>query len=58
MYHLGQTQLLDYWGVERISCRWRVPLDLFWGAYSGLPLPRRHPIITLVGSPLPGKHAR
>lgn len=26
--------------------------SVLWGAY-GLPLPRRHPIITLIGRPMP-----
>ena len=52
-YHLGQSQLLTFWGTEQISRRWRASVGVFWGAY-GLPLPRRHPIITLIGSPIPG----
>lgn len=32
-------------------------MGLFWGAY-GLPLPRKHQIITLVGAPIPGKCRR
>ena len=52
-YHLGQSQLLTFWGTEQISRRWRASVGIFWGAY-GLPLPRRDPIITLIGSPIPG----
>ena len=54
VYHLGQTQLLTFWGTEEVSRRWRASVGLFWGAY-GLPLPRKHQIITLVGAPIPGK---
>lgn len=54
VYHLGQTQLLTFWGTEQISRKWRASVGLFWGAY-GLPLPRKHQIITLVGPPIPGK---
>ena len=54
VYHLGQTQLLTFWGTEEISRKWRASVGLFWGAY-GLPLPRKHQIITLVGPPIPGK---
>ncbi len=54
VYHLGQTQLLTFWGTEEISRKWRASVGLFWGAY-GLPLPRKHQIITLAGAPIPGK---
>ena len=56
VYHLGQTQLLTFWGTEEISRKWRASVGLFWGAY-GLPLPRKHQIITLVGPPIPGKRS-
>jgi len=53
VYHMGQTQLLTFWGPEDLSRRWRASIGIFWGAW-GLPLPRKHPIISLVGSPIPG----
>lgn len=53
VYHMGQSQLLTFWGTEEVSRRWRASIGVFWGAY-GLPLPRRHPIISLIGSPIPG----
>lgn len=53
VYHMGQTQLLTFWGAENLSRRWRASIGIFWGAW-GLPLPRKHPIISLVGSPIPG----
>ena len=53
VYHLGNTQLLSFWGNEAVSRRWRVCFGLLLGRW-GLPLPRRHPIITLVGAPVPG----
>jgi 2-acylglycerol O-acyltransferase 2 len=56
VYHLGQSQLLSFWGVENISRTWRASVGVFWGAY-GLPLPRRHPMITLVGAPIKGMPA-
>ncbi|CAK0786261.1 hypothetical protein CVIRNUC_009474 [Coccomyxa viridis] len=52
VYHLGQTQLLTFWGTESISRSWRMSVGLFWGAY-GLPLPRKSQIISLVGAPIP-----
>ena len=55
VYHLGQTQLLTFWGTESISRSWRMSVGLFWGAY-GLPLPRKSQIISLVGAPIPGGH--
>ena len=55
VYHLGQSQLLTFWGPERLSRRWRASIGIFWGAW-GLPLPRKHPIISLVGAPIPGMH--
>lgn len=54
VYHLGQSQLLTFWGPEKLSRRWRASIGIFWGAW-GLPLPRRHPIISLVGAPIPGE---
>ena len=54
VYHLGQTQLLTFWGTESMSRSWRMSVGLFWGAY-GLPLPRKSQIISLVGAPIPGE---
>ena len=45
--------MLDFWGSEALSRRCRVCCGFFFGR-CGLPLPRRHPIITLVGAPVPG----
>lgn len=53
VYHLGQSQLLTSWGSEEFSRKYRISLIFFWGQW-GLPLPRRHPIISLIGSPIPG----
>ena len=53
VYHLGQSQLLTFWGTEEWSRKYRISLGIFWGAYY-LPLPRRHPIISLIGAPIPG----
>ena len=53
VYHLGQSQLLTFWGTEEWSRKYRISLGIFWGAYY-LPLPRRHPIISLIGPPIPG----
>ena len=53
VYHLGASQLLAFWGSERLSRRARVCCGLFFGR-AGLPLPRRHDILTLVGAPVPG----
>ena len=55
VYHLGQTQLLTFWGTEKISRTWRASVGLFWGQW-GLPLPRKHQIITLVAPPIPGEN--
>ncbi len=53
VYHLGQSQLLTSWGSEELSRRYRISLIFFWGQW-GLPLPRRHPVISLIGPPIPG----
>ncbi|KAK9846559.1 hypothetical protein WJX81_006558 [Elliptochloris bilobata] len=52
VYHLGCSQLLEFWGSEALSRRCRVCCGFFFGR-CGLPLPRCHPIITLVGAPVP-----
>ncbi|KAK9919185.1 hypothetical protein WJX75_009964 [Coccomyxa subellipsoidea] len=51
VYHMGQSQLLTFWGAEKLSRRWRASIGIFWGAW-GLPLPRKRPIISLVGAPI------
>ncbi len=57
VYHLGASQLLGFWGSERASRRVRMCCGLFFGAW-GLPLPRRHALLTLVGAPVPGAPRR
>jgi len=57
VYHLGASQLLGFWGSEAASRRARMCCGLFFGAW-GLPLPRRHAILTLVGAPVPGAPRR
>ena len=52
VYHLGASQLLSVSGNDNLSRRWRLTVACFWGA-GGLPLPRRHDIISLVGKPIP-----
>lgn len=54
VYHMGQSQLLTFWGAEKLSRRWRASIGIFWGAW-GLPLPRKRPIISLVGAPIKGQ---
>ncbi|KAK9832853.1 hypothetical protein WJX81_007967 [Elliptochloris bilobata] len=52
VYHAGVSQLLTFWGNERLSRRCRVTIGVFWGKW-GLPLPRKHSIVTFVGKPIP-----
>jgi hypothetical protein len=53
VYHMGQSQILSFWGLEDLSRRWRASLGFLWGAY-GLPVPRKRPIISLMGAPIKG----
>jgi len=52
VYHLGASQVLSFSGNVGLSRRWRMTVACYWGA-AGLPLPRRHDIISLVGKPIP-----
>jgi hypothetical protein len=52
VYHLGASQLLSFSGNGGLSRRWRLTVACYWGA-AGLPLPRSHDIISLVGKPIP-----
>ena len=110
VYHAGVSQLLTFWGAERLSRRLRMTVGVFWCARPprraplprlppvrmrsvhapgaapclalnaacsgsagsargadlrpgllcrgkwGLPLPRKHTILTFVGKPVPGVH--
>ena len=51
VYHLGASQLLSFSGVADASRAVRASLGVYWGA-RGVPLPRRHDIISLVGRPI------
>jgi hypothetical protein len=52
VYHLGASQVLSFAGNGSLSRKWRLTVAAYWGA-RGLPLPRRHDIISVVGRPLP-----
>jgi len=52
VYHLGASQLLSFSGNGGLSRKWRLTVACYWGR-AGLPLPRRHDIISLVGKPIP-----
>ena len=52
VYHLGASQLLSFAGTASLSRRLRASVGVYWGAH-GLPLPRKHDIVSLVGAPLP-----
>lgn len=48
--------MFSFWGPRGLS-RWlRVSIGLFWGR-CGLPIPRRHDIISLVGRPISGEQS-
>ena len=53
VYSLGQSQMLDFCGACGLSRRIRTAVGVFWGRW-GLPVPRRHDIIVVVGRPVPG----
>jgi diacylglycerol O-acyltransferase 2, plant len=52
VYHLGASQVLSFAGNGSLSRRWRLTVAAYWGE-RGLPLPRRHDIISVVGKPIP-----
>ena len=52
VYHLGSSQVLSFSGASELSRRMRLSVACYWGSW-GLPLPRPHPIISLVGRPVP-----
>ena len=53
VYHLGDSQLFDFWGFKWLSRKLRVSLGVIWGRW-GLPLPRQHDLIALVDYPIQG----
>ena len=55
VYHLGDSQLFDFWGFKWLSRKLRASLGVIWGRW-GLPLPRQHDLIALVDYPIPGTH--
>ena len=52
VYHLGNSQLLSFVGLPRLSRRLRVSVGLFFGV-GGSPYPHRPRMLTVVGDPLP-----
>ncbi|KAK9808224.1 hypothetical protein WJX73_010719 [Symbiochloris irregularis] len=52
IYTLGQSQILTFRGSEKLSRMCRASIGLWWG-WGGLPIPRPHKLITLVGAPIP-----
>ena len=53
MYHLGDSQLFNFKGFPWLSRKLRMSLGIIWGHW-GLPLPRQHDLIALVGYPIKG----
>ena len=53
VYHLGDSQLFNFKGFPWLSRKLRMSLGVIWGC-SGLPLPRQHDLIALVGYPIKG----
>ena len=53
IYNLGQSAMLDFWGSCALSRRLRAVVGVFWGRW-WLPVPRRCPIITVIGRPVKG----
>ena len=53
VYHLGNSQMLSFWGPVGLSRRLRMSVGIFWGAY-GLPLPRKHDLVSVAGFPIKG----
>ncbi|KAK9903270.1 hypothetical protein WJX75_001551 [Coccomyxa subellipsoidea] len=51
IYNLGQSAMLDFWGSCALSRRLRAVVGVFWGRW-WLPVPRRCPIITVIGRPV------
>ena len=54
VYHLGNSQILTYFGSEWLSRKARATVGMFWG-WRGLPIPYQHDIITCAGIPIKGK---
>ena len=54
-YTLGASQLLTFKGSAWLSRKLQISLGVFWG-WRFTPIPRPHPMITLVGRPIPGTH--
>ncbi len=55
MYHLGDSQLFDFRGFPWLSRKLRMSLGILWGRW-GLPLPRQHDLIAVIGHPVQGEH--
>ena len=53
VYSRAQSQRLDCRGAGGLSRRLRTAGGLIWGRW-GLPIPRRHDIIVVIGRPVPG----
>ena len=53
VYHLGQSQILSFWGPEDFIRRSRMLVGFMWGRWY-LPLPRQHDIISVGGHPIKG----
>ena len=55
VYHLGDSQLFNFWGFKWLSRKLRASLGVIWGRW-GLPLPRQHDLIALVDYPIQGMY--
>jgi len=51
VYHFGNTQLYDYYGLSALSRRSRLSLLLFYGRFFS-PIPYQHPLMMVIGKPI------
>ena len=54
VYHLGDSQLFHFWGLNALSRKLRASLGFVWGRW-GLPLPMQHDLISAISYPIKGE---
>ncbi len=54
VYHLGQSQILSFWGPDDFIRRSRMLVGFMWGRWY-LPIPRQHDIVSVGGHPIKGR---
>ena len=55
VYHLGDSQLFHFWGLNALSRKLRASLGFVWGRW-GLPLPMQHDLISAISYPIRGEN--